>query len=143
MWVPRKKRLGPIKKFANPLVEKVRVHRKLLAALAAISLLQFYFVRELLAVELFFALGFTVVLVLGGPAYLIVSARVSWSGQPRKSQSKTTEPLGESGSLAERRGAPETSWRTPGRSADPIEPFNVTGSYAVEEKEDLPHATSI
>lgn len=142
MWVPRKKRLGPIKKFANPLVQKVRVHRRLLAALAAIFLLQFYFVRELLAVELFFALGFTVVLVLGGPAYLIVSARGSSWGQPRRSQSKTTQPFGENGSLAGRRGAPETSW-TPGRSADPMEPFHVTGSYAVEEKEDLPHATSI
>lgn len=143
MWVPRKKRLGPIKNFANQLVQKVRVHRRLLAALPAIFFLQFYFVRELLAVELFFALGFAVVLLLGGPAYLIGSAGVSWLGRPRRSQSKTTQPLGESGSLAKRGGAPGTSWPAPGRSADSIGPFNVTGSYAVEEKEDLPHATSI
>ena len=143
--MPMKKRLGPIKKFANSVVQKVRVHRRLLAALAAIFLLQFYFVRELLAVELFFALGFAVVLVLGGPAYLIGSAGASWLGRPRRSQSKATQPLGESRSLAERRGAAGPSWWAPGRSenADPIEPFNVTGSYAVEEKEDLPHATSI
>jgi hypothetical protein len=112
-----------------------------LAALAAIFLLQFYFVRELLAVELFFALGFAVVLLFGGPAYLIGSAGASWLERPQRSQSKAAPPLGgESGSLV----APGTSWRVPGRSenADPIEPFNVTGSYAVEEKEDLPHATS-
>ena len=138
-----KKRLGPIKKVTNSLVQKVRAHRRLLAALAAIVLLQFYFVRELLAVELFFALGFAVVLLLGGPAYLIGSAGASWLGRPRRSQSKATQPLGESGSLTERRGAPRTSWRAPGRSADPIEPFNVNRSYPVEEKEDLPHATSI
>jgi hypothetical protein len=61
MWVPV--RLGPIKKFANSLILEVRVRRRLLAALAAIFLLQFYFVRELLAVELFFALGLAVVFV--------------------------------------------------------------------------------
>ena len=140
-----KKRLGPIKKFANSLVQKVRVRRKLLAALAAIFLLQFYFVRELLAVELFFALGFAVVVVLGGPAYLIGSASVSWLEKPRSSQSKPTPPLVDSGSLDGRRVAPGTSWRVPGRgeNADPIEPFNVTGRYAVEQKEELPHATSI
>ena len=140
-----KKRLGPIKKFANSLVQKVRVRRKLLAALAAIFLLQFYFVRELLAVELFFALGFAVVLLLGGPAYLIGSAGASWLERRPRSQSKATPPLGgEGGSLDERRVAPGTSWRVPGRgeNADPIEPFNVTGRYAVEEKKELPHATS-
>jgi hypothetical protein len=142
--VPMEKRLGPIKKFANLLVQKVRVHRSLLAALAAIFLLQFYFVRELLAVELFFSLGFAAVLVLGGPAYLIGSSGASWlEGRPR-SQSKATQPSGESGSLAERRVAPGTSWRVPGRGEndDPVEPFNITGKYAVEKKEDLPHATS-
>jgi hypothetical protein len=121
-------RLGPIK-FADSLVQEVRVHRRLLAALAAIFLLQFYFVRELLAVELFFALGFAVVLVLGGPAYLIGSAGVSWLGQPGRSQSKAAQPLGENGSLDERRVAPGISLRVPGRgeNADPVEPFNVTG----------------
>jgi hypothetical protein len=137
--------LGPIKKYANSLVQKLKVRRRLLAALAAIFLLQFYFVRELLAVELFIALGFAAVLVLGGPAYLIGSAGASWLERSPRSQSKATQPLGESGSLAERKGVPGTSWPVPGRgeNADPIEPFNVTGRYAVEEKEDPPHATSI
>jgi hypothetical protein len=77
--------------------------RWLIAVLAGIFLLQFYFVRELLAVELFFALGFAVVLAFGGPAYLIGSVGVSWLEQPRRSQSKATPPSGHSWSFDERR----------------------------------------
>lgn len=96
-------RLGPIKKFANSLIQEVRVHRRLVAALAAIFLLQFYFVRELLAVELFFALGFAVVFMLGGPAYLIGSAAChGWSNLEEVRQ-KPRNLIEKNRSLDERR----------------------------------------
>lgn len=44
-----------------------------MAALAVFFVLQFYLVRELLAAELLFGLGFVVLLVLGGLAYFVVS----------------------------------------------------------------------
>jgi hypothetical protein len=42
-----------------------------MAVLAGFFVLQFYLVRELLAAELLFGLGFAVLLVLGGLAYLV------------------------------------------------------------------------
>jgi hypothetical protein len=44
-----------------------------MVVLAVILILQFYPVRELLAAELLFGLGFAVLLVLGGLAYLVGS----------------------------------------------------------------------
>jgi len=44
-----------------------------MAVLAGFFVLQFYLVRELLAAELLFGLGFAVLLVLGGLAYLVGS----------------------------------------------------------------------
>lgn len=42
-------------------------------AVVAFFVLQFYFVRELLAAELLFGLGFAILLVLGGLTYLVGS----------------------------------------------------------------------
>jgi hypothetical protein len=100
-----------IKTFANAIVQKTKVRRRLVAVLAAIFLLQFYFVQELLAAELFFALGFAVVLALGGPAYLIGSAGLSWLDHPRRSQSNATPSLEKNSSFDQRALTPGSSWR--------------------------------
>lgn len=42
-------------------------------AVVAFFVLRFYFVRELVAAELFFGLGFAILLMLGGLAYLVGS----------------------------------------------------------------------
>ena len=70
--------LGLTKTFDNPIVWKAQVCRWVIVVLAVILLPQFYFVRELLAAELFFALGSAVVLALGCFAYLVGSAGVMW-----------------------------------------------------------------
>lgn len=119
-----KRRLGLLNKFANAIVQKTKVRGKLIGVLAALFLLQFYSVRELLAAELFFALGFAVVLVLGGLAYLIVSAGFSWLEQPRRSPSKATPALGHTGSFDDGRLAPGTLGWVPerGEKVDAVEP---------------------
>lgn len=63
--------LGQIKTFAN---SEAKVRKGVMTAVAVFFALQLYFVRELLVAELFFSLGFAVLLVLGGLAYLVVSA---------------------------------------------------------------------
>jgi hypothetical protein len=70
------------------------VRKGLIAVLTAFFLLQSYFVRELLLLELLFGLGFAVVLLLGGPAYLIGWAGVTWLQQTRRDQLKAI-PLSE------------------------------------------------
>jgi len=134
-----------IKSLANFVLQEPGLGRWLIAVLAAIFLLQFYFVRELLVVELFFALGFAVLLLLGGPAYLIGSAGVSWLVQPRSSQAKATSPLGHSAPRDRRSLAPETLRLLPGKGEDveAVERFGVTGRYAIEQKEERPHVMSI
>ncbi len=66
-----KKFLGQIKTFAN---SEGKVRKGMMIVLAVFFSLKVYFVRELLVAELFFGLGFAVLLVLGGLAYLVVSA---------------------------------------------------------------------
>lgn len=63
--------LGQIKTFAN---SEAKVRKGVMTVVAVFFALQLYFVRELLVAELFFSLGFAVLLVLGGLAYLVVSA---------------------------------------------------------------------
>ena len=55
----------------DPSRKKAKVWISILLALSIYFLLQFYFVRELLAAELFFGVGFAVLLVLGGALYLV------------------------------------------------------------------------
>ncbi len=137
--------LGLIKTFANPIVQKARVCRWVLVVLAVIFLLQFYFVRELLAAGLFFALGFAVVLALGGPAYLIGSAGVSWLEHPRRSQSNATPSLEKSGAFDERALTPRSSWRVQGKgeNSEPSKPSMSLEDAVSKRKGSVPHATSI
>jgi hypothetical protein len=53
------------------IIEKAKVRKGLLSMLGVIFVLQVYFVRELIAAELLFALGFAVLMALGGIVYLI------------------------------------------------------------------------
>ena len=53
------------------LVEKAKVRKGLLSILGIFFVLQVYFVRELLAAELLFVMGFAVLMVLGGIIYLV------------------------------------------------------------------------
>lgn len=99
MGTRMKKHMEKIKTFAKTVVQKTRLRKGLMAIVAVVLLLQFYFVRELLMAELLFALGFAVVLVLGGPVYLAGWAGVSWLQQPERDQKEAIRPMGESRSF--------------------------------------------
>lgn len=66
-----------------------RLQRSMAAILAAVLLLRSYFVRELLVIELFFALLLLVAFVVGGTAYLLGSAVMSWLEKPRRGRAKS------------------------------------------------------
>jgi len=66
-----KKALWQIKAFVNPRDKRAKALKVGAVALAVFLVLKVYCVRELLAAELFFGLGFAVLLVLGGLAYLV------------------------------------------------------------------------
>jgi hypothetical protein len=105
-----KKFLGQMKTFAD---SEAKARKGMMTVLAVFFALQLYFVRELLVAELFFGLGFTVLLVLSGLAYLVVSAGERglefaeagaraigdsarrWFQQPRRNQQKAIAPLRE------------------------------------------------
>lgn len=53
------------------LIEKAKVRKGLFLILGIFFILQVYFVRELIAAELLFGLGFAVLMVLGGIVYLV------------------------------------------------------------------------
>ena len=53
------------------IIEKAKVRKGLLSILGVLIILQVYFVRELIAAELLFALGFAVLMVVGGIIYLV------------------------------------------------------------------------
>ena len=53
------------------IIEKAKIRKGLLLILGAFFVLQVYFVRELVAAELLFGLGFVVLMVLGGIVYLV------------------------------------------------------------------------
>jgi len=61
------------KSFVLAIVEKAKVRKGLLLGIAVLFVFQLYFVRELLAAELLFGLGFGVLLVLGCLAYFLGS----------------------------------------------------------------------
>jgi hypothetical protein len=67
-----------IQTLSRSVVEKVMGHKGMMTVftvtgLAVLLAFPFYFVRELLAAELLFAIAFAVLLVLGGLAYLVGS----------------------------------------------------------------------
>ncbi len=51
--------------------QKAKVRKSMLSVVAMFLVLQMYFVRELLAAELLFGLGFAILLMLGGLFYLV------------------------------------------------------------------------
>ncbi len=61
------------KSLALLIVEKAKVRRGLLLGVAVFFVFQLYFVRELLAAELLFGLGFAVLLAVAALAYLVGS----------------------------------------------------------------------
>lgn len=63
--------MGRIGSFLSAAIEMAKVRKGLLLALTILFVLQAYFVRELLAAELLFGLGFAVLLALGALAYFI------------------------------------------------------------------------
>jgi hypothetical protein len=66
-----KKALGDVRTFAVALAEKAKLRKGMLSALMILFILQLYFVRELLAAEVLFGLGFAVLLALGAVFYLV------------------------------------------------------------------------
>jgi hypothetical protein len=69
-----RKRLGEIKTLAISFFEKASARKRMMTVVAVFFGLQFYFVRELLAAELLFGLGFVVLLVAAALSYLVGSA---------------------------------------------------------------------
>jgi hypothetical protein len=63
--------LAALKTSVAAVIEKAKIRKGLLLFLAVLFTLQMYFVRELLAAELLFGLGFAVLLSLGGIIYLV------------------------------------------------------------------------
>jgi hypothetical protein len=57
--------------FAKAAIGHAKIRKRLLIGLLALLVLQLYFVRELIAAELLFGLGFVVLLTLGGIFYFV------------------------------------------------------------------------
>jgi hypothetical protein len=65
--------VGELKAFVGRVAKQAKVRKPLVAFLAVILVLQLYFVRELIAAEVLFGLGFLVLAVVGGILYLVGS----------------------------------------------------------------------
>jgi hypothetical protein len=63
--------LGQLREFVYAVTKTAKVRKRLMAIAGAIIILQLYFVRELIAAELLFGLGFAVLLVLAGVLYVV------------------------------------------------------------------------
>jgi hypothetical protein len=63
--------LGQLREFVYAVMKTAKVRKRLMAVAGAIIILQLYFVRELIAAELLFGLGFAVMLVLAGFLYVV------------------------------------------------------------------------
>jgi hypothetical protein len=61
------------KSLALSIVEKAKVRKGLLLGIAVFFVLQLYFVRELLAAELLFGVGFAILLAVAALAYVVGS----------------------------------------------------------------------
>jgi len=62
---------GSLKSLGKKLSETVRIRKGVVAVIAVVFVAQIYFVRELLAAELLFGLGFAVLLAFAGLFYVI------------------------------------------------------------------------
>jgi hypothetical protein len=65
--------LARVSAFCGNIARQAKVRKRLLLVLGIFLFLQLYFVRELIAAELLFGLGFLVLAVLGGIFYLVGS----------------------------------------------------------------------
>jgi hypothetical protein len=65
------KSLEMLKANWNVVAEKAKVRRAMLSILAVLFIVQIYFVRELLAAELLFGMGFAVLFAIGMIFYLV------------------------------------------------------------------------
>jgi hypothetical protein len=63
-----------LRAFAKAAAREVKTRKRLVLGLLALVVLQLYFVRELIAAEVLFGLGFIVLLALGGILYLVGAA---------------------------------------------------------------------
>jgi hypothetical protein len=63
--------LGNLKNLGTRLGETVKIRKGVVAVVAVLFVAQLYFVRELLAAELLFGLGFAVLLAFAGLFYVI------------------------------------------------------------------------
>src|SRR5580704_89179 len=63
--------LERLKAFAAGVTAKAKVRKGTVTVFGILFFLQLYFVRELLAAEILFALAFGVLLTIGGTAYLL------------------------------------------------------------------------
>jgi hypothetical protein len=60
-----------LKAVAGAVIQKAKVRKGVVSILAAFLVFQLYFVRELLAAELIFGIGFAIVFVIVGIFYLV------------------------------------------------------------------------
>jgi hypothetical protein len=63
--------LGQLRELVYAVTKTAKVRKRLMAIAGVIIILQLYFVRELIAAELLFGLGFAVMLVLAGALYVV------------------------------------------------------------------------
>jgi hypothetical protein len=63
--------LDSLRHFTSSIAKRPKVRKGAFALLAVFVVLQVYFVRELLAAELLFGLGFAVLLAMGAIFYLV------------------------------------------------------------------------
>ena len=63
--------LERLKASAAGVIAKAKLRKGMLVALGIFFFLQLYFVRELLAAELLFGIVFSILLIIGGTAYLL------------------------------------------------------------------------
>lgn len=91
--------LGGMTRFARSVLGKTKVRNRLIGVVAVSLLLQLYSVRELLAAELFFGIGFAALLALGGVLYIAVSVselclNYTWSFLVRCTKTRAAETAG-------------------------------------------------
>ena len=65
--------VGELRAFVGRMAKQAKVRKPLVLFLAVVLVLQLYFVRELIAAEVLFGLGFLVLAVIGGILYLVGS----------------------------------------------------------------------
>ena len=105
-----KEALGRLIELVYAATKTAKVRKRLMGIVAALVILQLYFVRELIAAELLFGIGFSVILVLAGILYLVGAiAEQGWdlteagarviARSARRSYSKLSPVIG---ALAER-----------------------------------------